>query len=63
LGIDIEESGVDSVGGLIMQKLGDVPEEGQKIEFDRFDAVVKKMKGPRIVMVRIYPGNATEKTP
>jgi CBS domain containing-hemolysin-like protein len=50
------------VGGLIMQKLGDVPEEGQKIEFDRFDAVVKKMKGPRIVMVRIYPGNAAEKT-
>ncbi|MDR2709806.1 MAG: hemolysin family protein [Burkholderiales bacterium] len=62
LGIDIEESGVDSVGGLIMQKLGDVPEEGQKIEFDRFDAVVKKMKGPRIVMVRIYPKNAEEKT-
>ncbi|MCL2298030.1 MAG: hemolysin family protein [Proteobacteria bacterium] len=61
LGIDIEETGVDSVGGLIMQKLGDVPEEGQKIEFDRFDAVVKKMKGPRIVMVRIYPKNTEEK--
>ncbi|MDR2174154.1 MAG: hemolysin family protein [Burkholderiales bacterium] len=61
LGIDIEESGVDSVGGLIMQKLGDVPEEGQKIEFDKFDAVVKKMKGPRIVMVRIYPKNTEEK--
>lgn len=61
LGIDIEESGVDSVGGLVMQKLGDVPEEGQKIEFDGFDAVVKKMKGPRIVMVRIYPKKAEEK--
>ncbi len=63
LGIDIEESGVDSVGGLIMQKLGDVPEEGQKIEFDGFDAVVKKMKGPRIVMVRIYPRNTAKKVP
>lgn len=55
LGIDIEESGVDSVGGLIMQKLGDLPEEGQRIAFERFDAVVKKMRGPRIVLLRIYP--------
>jgi CBS domain containing-hemolysin-like protein len=55
LGIDIEETGVDSVGGLIMQRLGDVPEEGQRIAFNHFDAVVKKMSGPRIVLVRIYP--------
>jgi len=25
------------------------------VEFDRFDVVVKKMKGPRIVLVRVYP--------
>ena len=55
LAIDIEESGVDSVGGLIMQKLGDLPEEGQRIAFEQFDAVVKKMQGPRIVLLRIYP--------
>jgi CBS domain containing-hemolysin-like protein len=29
--------------------------EGQKIEFPQFDAVVKKMNGPRIVLVRIHP--------
>lgn len=55
LGIDIEEAGVDSVGGLILQQLGDLPEEGQRIRFDRFDAVVKKMHGPRILLVRVYP--------
>lgn len=55
LGIDIEEAGVDSIGGLIMQQLGDLPEEGQRIEFESFAAVVKKMNGPRIVLVRIIP--------
>lgn len=55
LGIDVEETGADSVGGLILQRLGDLPEEGQRLSFERFDAVVKKMNGPRIVLVRIYP--------
>ena len=55
LAIDIDECGVDSVGGLIMQELGDLPEEGQRIPFAQFDAVVKKMNGPRIVLLRIIP--------
>ncbi|MBK7649331.1 MAG: HlyC/CorC family transporter [Betaproteobacteria bacterium] len=55
LGIDIDEAGVDSVGGLILQQLGDLPEEGQRISFPQFDAVVKKMTGPRIVLIRIIP--------
>jgi CBS domain containing-hemolysin-like protein len=58
LGIDVVIDGdedVDSVGGLIMAKLGDLPHEGQKIGFDGFDIVVKKMNGPRIVLVKVYP--------
>jgi CBS domain containing-hemolysin-like protein len=60
LGIDIENeelevADVESVSGLIMVQLGDVPTEGQKVEFDRFDIVVKKMSGPRILLVRVYP--------
>ncbi|MBV2234849.1 MAG: hemolysin family protein [Sterolibacterium sp.] len=55
LGIDIAESGVDSIGGLIMQKLENLPEEGQRIEFPHFSTVVKKMSGPKIVLVRIIP--------
>jgi hypothetical protein len=30
-------------------------EEGDKVEFDEFSIVVKKMSGPRIVLVRVYP--------
>jgi CBS domain containing-hemolysin-like protein len=60
LGIDIEneELGLDeveSVGGLLMVKLGDIPQQGQKIEFPRFDVVVKKMKGPRILLLKVIP--------
>jgi CBS domain containing-hemolysin-like protein len=55
LGIDLDSEEVESIGGLIMHVLGDLPEEGQKIEFSQFDAVVKKMNGPRILLVRIHP--------
>lgn len=56
LGVDIEEiEDVDSVGGLIMAKLGNLPLEGQRVGFDGFDILVKKMNGPRIVLVRVYP--------
>lgn len=55
LGITIEKENVDSVGGLIMWKLGDLPCEGQKIEFEYFSIVVKKMHGPRIMLVKVYP--------
>lgn len=58
LGIDLDSEEVESIGGLIMHTLGDLPEEGQKIKFDKFDAVVKKMNGPRIVLVRIHPKEA-----
>jgi CBS domain containing-hemolysin-like protein len=59
LDIEIENEDVGSVGGLIMWKLGDVPHEGQMIEFDQFDVVVKKMNGPRILLVRVYRKEAT----
>ena len=60
LGIDIDNETlgldeVESVGGLIMVKLGDIPKQGQKIEFPHFDIVVKKMNGPRIVLVKVLP--------
>lgn len=56
LGIDVDYAeDVDSVGGLIMNKLGDLPHEGQKITFDDFDIVVEKMSGPRIGQVKVYP--------
>ena len=55
LGIDIEECGADTVAGLVLNELGDLPEEGQRVKFPAFDIVVKKMRGPRILLVRVYP--------
>jgi CBS domain containing-hemolysin-like protein len=60
LGIDIdnEQMGLDdveSVGGLLMEKLGDIPKQGQRIEFPQFDVVVRKMNGPRILLVKVIP--------
>jgi CBS domain containing-hemolysin-like protein len=46
---------VESVGGLLMAKLGDIPKQGQRVEFPRFDVVVKKANGPRIVLVKVIP--------
>ncbi|SMC26147.1 Hemolysin, contains CBS domains [Andreprevotia lacus DSM 23236] len=56
IGVDIEhDDTADSVGGLVLGKLGELPREGQRIEFALFDVVVKKMNGPRIVLLRVYP--------
>ena len=65
LGIDIENEELEledevSIGGLIMAKLRDIPVESQKIEFNQFDVVVKKMSGPRTVFVQIYPKETTD---
>lgn len=56
LGFDFEyDDNVDSVGGLVMDKLGAIPTAGQKVEFAGFDIVVKEMEGPKIVTVTVFP--------
>jgi CBS domain containing-hemolysin-like protein len=60
LGIDIENEEleldeIDSVGGLILAKLRDIPEENETVSFDTFDIIVKKMNGHRIEWVCVYP--------
>ena len=55
LGIDIESAEADSVAGLVLWKLTELPREGQRINFEKFDVVVKKMSGPKILLLRVYP--------
>ena len=60
LGVDIENEEVDlddadSIGGLILAKLGNIPVEGQPIQFNQFQVIIKKMSGPRIVTVLVHP--------
>jgi len=38
-----------------MSKIRDIPVEGQRIKFNQFTVEVKRMNGPRIVLVSIYP--------
>jgi CBS domain containing-hemolysin-like protein len=59
LGLEVESVEAESVGGLILWKLNEIPKEGDKIDFDEFSIVVKKMNGPRIVLVRVYPRAVT----
>lgn len=60
LGLDIASEQADTVGGLVLWKLGELPKEGQRVGFGSFDIVVKKMSGPRILLVRVYPRHADE---
>lgn len=55
LGIEITDEDADSVGGMVMWRLGSLPYEGQKIEFEKFDIVIKKMDGPRIALLQVFP--------
>ncbi|MCX7097126.1 MAG: hemolysin family protein [Methylococcales bacterium] len=65
LGIDIENEELEledevSIGGLIMSKLQDIPVEGQTIEFNQFAMLVKKMNGPRTLLVQVFPDESLD---
>ncbi|PSB91663.1 Hemolysin C [Candidatus Pandoraea novymonadis] len=55
IGISIPSEHAESVGGLIMETLGHLPHEGQYINFVNFKIIVKKMQGPRIILVQVCP--------
>ena len=46
---------VNSVGGLVMDKLERIPEVGDKAAFEDFELEVREMEGPRIVTVAVTP--------
>ena len=50
---DLDLEDVDSVGGLILAKLQDIPEENESISFEDFDITVTVMNGPRIEWVKV----------
>ncbi len=46
---------VNSVGGLVMDRLERIPEAGDKVAFEDFELEVLEMDGPRIVTVAVTP--------
>ncbi len=55
--IQSEES--HTIGGLIMEKLGRVPERGEEVEFPGFRVHVAHMNGPTIAQLQVFPAKAT----
>lgn len=54
---------VNSVGGLIIDRLERLPTEGETLGFDDFDLIVRKMQGARIKTITVQPKTTTETTP
>jgi len=53
LGVDFVEDDWSTVGGLIFNTLGHVPDVGERLEIDGHVLVVERMEGNRIARVRI----------
>jgi len=55
LNIEISEQDINTIGGLIMAKLDRMPEASETIEFEQFKVVIARIKGPKILSVKVYP--------
>lgn len=54
IGVNMESEEIDSVGGLLIDELGRIPEEKEEIVIDRIRFVVEEIDKNRIKRVRIY---------
>lgn len=55
LDIDINIDGIDTISGLLLAKLERLPTPYERVNFEQFDIEVRKMKGPRILLVKVFP--------
>ena len=53
LAVDLPDDEWDTVGGLVFNLLGRVPEEGEAVRFQGFEFVTEKVEGRRIVSVQV----------
>jgi CBS domain containing-hemolysin-like protein len=56
IGLDLEHEGFDTVAGLVMWKLGRIPNPMETVHVENLALRVLKMDGPRIVMVEVRAG-------
>lgn len=63
-GVCLPEGDYDTVGGLLMERLGRVPEAGDRVEAAGFALVVESMDGLAVgsVLIRKLPGGAPAET-
>ncbi|RJG12850.1 HlyC/CorC family transporter [Pseudomonas cavernicola] len=53
LGVDLDHIDAETLAGLIYETLKRVPEEEEVLEVDGLRIIVKKMKGPKIVLAKV----------
>jgi CBS domain containing-hemolysin-like protein len=53
LGTELPDTEWDTVGGLVLNLLGHVPEEGEVVSFEALELRTERVQGHRIVTVRI----------
>ncbi|WP_252273713.1 hemolysin family protein [Pseudomonas subflava] len=53
LGVDLDHIEAETLAGLIYESLNRVPEEDEVLETEGLRIVVKKMKGPKIVLAKV----------
>ncbi|MEW6442884.1 MAG: hemolysin family protein [bacterium] len=52
-GADLPESEYDTLGGLVFDLFGQLPKSGLKVSYGPYTFIVEKMKGPRILELRV----------
>jgi putative hemolysin len=55
LGVELPDTEWDTVGGLVFNLLGHVPEEGETVRFQGLEFRTERVQGKRIASVRIKP--------
>lgn len=50
-----EETEISTLNGLILVRLGHLPQVGEKLEFPEFDAIIQKMQKTKILCAKIIP--------
>jgi CBS domain containing-hemolysin-like protein len=63
LGVHFPDDEWDTVGGLVFNLLGRVPEGGETITCERYDFTVERMEGQRIMSVLVAPTAEPRETP
>jgi CBS domain containing-hemolysin-like protein len=60
LGVELPSTEWDSIGGLLFNLLGDVPREGQEVEFQGLRLRAERVQGRRVGRIRIHRLTAAE---
>ncbi len=54
LNLKLESDGLDTIGGLVFNKVGEVPALGRQIDFDQTSIVIRKCRGNRITEMIVW---------